>query len=65
MKNWPERPLQASTLDPKQGAGADLLDAGELSRPRLMLDPLLEGVSDLLARIGDRVDGQARRRPGL
>ena len=64
MKNWPGMPGSSSPRSTRSsvygptGSAATTLQRSRLCRPRLMLDPLLQRVRDLLARVRDRVDGK-------
>ena len=60
MKNWPGTPASRPPASTRSSVyGPTCSTPVTLRRSRLMLDPLLEGVRDLLARVRDRVDGEA------
>ena len=59
MKNWPGTPRRARRCSTRSSVyGPTCSVPVTLRSSRLMLDPLLEGARDLLARVRDRVDGE-------
>src|SRR5688500_2197700 len=59
MKNWPGIPASSPPRSTRSSVyGPTGSAATTLRRSRLMLDPLLQRVRDLLARVRDRIDGE-------